>query len=156
MPSLRQSCPDKITEVINSFPQKQSASIPLLHLAWKEYGYISPEAMEEVAEILNMEPAQIEGIASFYTMFPLKPLGKYHIEFCTNISCHLRGAKDVVKHIQNKLGIHSGETTADGKFSMQKVECLAACSWAPCMQINGKEYQNVSAEEADKILATLD
>ncbi len=156
MPSLRESCPEKIEEVVNSFPHKRSASIPLLHMAWKEYGYISPEAMVEVASILDMEPAQIEGIASFYTMFPLKPTGKYHIEFCTNISCFLCGAETLMKHLEKKLGIKNGETTVDGKFSLQGVECIAACSWAPCMQINGKEHKNLTAEEVDKILSSLE
>lgn len=155
MPSMRESQPAKVEEILSRFPHKKSASIPLLYLAWETYGYVSPEAMEEVADILGMTPAQIQGIASFYTMFPLKPTGKYHIEFCGNISCHLVGAKPLLRHLEDKLGISCGEITSDGRFSLEKVECLAACSWAPCMQINGKEYQKLTAESVDAILNEL-
>ncbi len=155
MVSLREKCPDKVEEIVGRFPQKQSASIPLLYLAWNVYGYISTEAMIEIAEIIGTSPAHIEGIASFYTMFPLKPRGKYHIEMCTNISCHLTGAQEVLKAIQDKLGIRSGECTEDGRFSLETVECLAGCSWAPCMHINGEEYINLTPDKAIEILEKL-
>ena len=155
MPSLREACPERIEEIINRFPHRKAATIPLLYLAWEVYGYVSPEAMAEIAEILNLTPVQIQSIASFYTMFPLKPTGKYHLELCTNISCHLVGAKSLLKHLEKKLGIRSGETTGDGRFSLQTVECLAACSWAPCLHINGEEHQNLSPEKLDSLLEAL-
>lgn len=152
MPSIREACPEKVDDILSRFPQKNSASIPLLYLAWDVYGYISPEAMEEIADIMKTTPAHIQGIASFYTMFPLKPRGKYHIEICNNASCWLVGSQNVVDAIEAKLGIHNGETTSDGKFSLQTVECLAGCSWAPCLQINGKDHFNVSPESVGEIL----
>ncbi|MBI1388277.1 MAG: NADH-quinone oxidoreductase subunit NuoE [bacterium] len=156
MPSMRETCPEKVEDILRRFPQRKSASIPLLYLAWEVYGYVSPEAMEEIAEILGTSPADVEGIASFYTMFPLKPLGKHHIEVCTNISCHLVGAQPLMSHLENRLGIKSGERTEDGRFSLQSVECLAACAWAPCLHVNGKEYQKVTAENVDELLNSLD
>ena len=144
MHRIRESCPDKVEDILRRFPQKKSASIPLLYLAWEVYGYISKEAMQEIAEILSTTPAYIQGIASFYTMFPLEPRGKYHIEVCSNIACHLRGSKELLKKIEDRLGISCGKTTSDGRFSLQEVECLGMCSSAPCMHVNGKEYQNLT------------
>jgi NADH-quinone oxidoreductase subunit E len=155
MQKIRESCPDKVEDILRRFPQKKSASIPLLYLAWEVYGYISKEAMMEVAEILGTTPAYVHGIASFYTMFPLEPHGKYHIEVCSNISCHLSGCTDIIKKLEEKLGVQCGGRTADGRFSLQKVECLAACSWAPCMHVNGKEYQNLTEEKIEEIINSL-
>ncbi|MBD3267041.1 NADH-quinone oxidoreductase subunit NuoE [bacterium] len=152
MHKIRNSRPDKVEDILRRFPQKKSASIPLLYLAWDVYGYISTEAMREVADILGTTPAYIQGIASFYTMFPLEPRGKYHIEICTNISCHLSGCQQILQRLEERLGISCGERTADGKFSLQQVECLAACSWSPCLHINGKEYKHVTVEKVDEIL----
>lgn len=153
---IREQHPEKIGEILRRFPQKKSASIPLLYLAWDMYGYLSPAAMIEVAEILGVSPAYIQGIASFYTMFPLKQTGRYHIEICTNISCHLTGAQEVLKALENRLGIHSGERTKDGQFSLQTVECLAGCSNAPCLHINGKEYTHMTPEKAVEIIDSFD
>ena len=155
MASLKETCPEKIDEILQRFPLKKSASIPLLYLAWDVYGYISPEAMIEVADIVGTSHAHMQGIASFYTMFPLKPRGKYHIEICTNISCHLRGAQEIVKAVETKLGIRCGKRTEDERFSLETVECIAGCSWAPCMQINGKEYPNLTPETIGDILDSL-
>ncbi len=155
MPTIRESFPEKVDDILQRFPKKQSATIPLLYLAWDAYGYISKEAMIEVADILDMSPATIEGVASFYTMFPLQPRGKYHIELCSNISCHLVGAKNVLQALEQKLGIQPGEQTQDRRFSLQTVECLAGCSWAPCLHINGKEYLNVKPESVPSILDSL-
>ena len=155
MPGLRESCSEKVEEILRRFPHKKSASLPLLYLAWEVYGYISPEAMIEVAEILGVSPANIQGIATFYTMFPLKPRGKYHIEVCTNISCRLVGSQPVLRHLEEKLGIPCGECTDNGRFSLEAVECLAGCAWAPCMQINGKEYNQLNPDKVDEILNSL-
>jgi len=155
MPSLKESCSEKVEEILRRFPDERSASLPLLYLAWDVYGYLSPEAMIEVAELLGVSPATILGIATFYTMFPLKPRGKYHIELCTNISCHLVGAQAVLKRLREKRGLTCGERTEDGRFSLESVECLAGCSWAPCMHINGKEYTHLTPESVDQILDSL-
>lgn len=153
---MRNAFPERIEEILRRFPQKKSASLPLLYLAWETYGYVSPEAMEEVADILGTSPAYIQGIATFYTMFPLKPTGKYHIEVCTNISCHLTGANEVLRTLEEKLGISCGECTKDGRFSLQTVECLAGCSWAPCLHINGREYTHMTPEKVHELLDSLE
>jgi len=155
MPSLRETCPAKVEEILNRFPQKSSAAIPLLYLAWETYGYISEAAMIETADILGTTPATIQGIATFYTMFPMNKRGKYHIEVCQNISCHLMGAQKLMNRIENKLGIRCGECTGDGRFSLAKAECLAGCSWGPCLHINGKEYLQLTPEKAAEILDSL-
>ncbi len=155
MPSIRETCPGKVEDIIRRFPEKKSATIPLLYLAWDVYGYISKDAMVEVADILGISPASIQGIASFYTMFPLEPRGKYHVEVCTNISCHLTGSTNVLKTIESKLGIECGHRTEDGEFSLAKVECLAGCSWAPCIHINGKEYTHVTPEKVEDLIDSL-
>ncbi|MDX9755186.1 MAG: NADH-quinone oxidoreductase subunit NuoE [bacterium] len=152
---IRESCPDKVEDILRRFPQKKSASIPLLYLAWDTYGYVSKEAIQEVAEILGTTPAYIQGIATFYTMFPMEPRGKYHIEVCNNISCFLMGANTILETLEKKLGIQPGECSADGQFSLQAVECLAACSWGPCLHLNGKEYQQLTPEKIDEILDPL-
>lgn len=156
MRKIRELYPEKVEEILRGFPHKRSASIPLLYLAWDTYGYVSPEAMQEVAEIMGTSPAFIEGIASFYTMFPLKPCGKYRIEVCANISCHLNGAALIIKTLEEKLGISCGDRTEDGRFSLEKVECLAGCSSAPCMHINGKEYTFLTPEKVLQILDSLE
>ena len=155
MATLRETCPKQIDEILHRFPQKRSASIPLLYLAWETYGYVTPESMIEVAEIVGASPAYIQGIASFYTLFPLQPRGTYHIELCSNLSCRLRGAREVLQEIEKKLGIRCGERTEDGRFSLESVECLAGCSWAPCLHINGKEYTGLTPESVNEILDSL-
>ncbi len=153
---MRDACPARVDDILRRFPRTQSASLPLLYLAWETYGYVSPEAMEEVAEILGTSPAYIQGIATFYTMFPLKPQGKYHIEVCTNISCHLTGAREVLRALEDQLGISCGECTDDRRFSLRAVECLAGCSWAPCLHINGKEYTRVTPEKVRELIDSLE
>lgn len=153
---IRDSHSEKVDEILRRFPQKKSASIPLLYLAWETYGYVSPEAMIEVAEILGTTPAYIQGIASFYTLFPLKKTGKYRIEICVNISCRLTGAQEALRSLEEKLGIPCGECTADGRFSLEAVECLADCSRAPCMHINGKEYRQLTPEKVCEIIDSLE
>ncbi len=153
---MRDTCPGRVDDILRRFPRIRSASLPLLYLAWEIYGYVSPEAMEEVAEILGTSPAYIQGIATFYTMFPLKPPGKYHIEVCTNISCHLTGAQEVRRALEEKLGVSCGECTKDRRFSLQAVECLAGCSWAPCLHINGKEYTHMTPEKVLELIDSLE
>lgn len=156
MPTIHEAALAEAQKIVDRFPVKRSSVIPLLHLAWRCYGYISAQAMEEVASLSGLTPAQVQGVATFYTMFPLKPLGKYHIEVCRNISCDITGAKDISSHLKQRLGINFGQTSTDGKFTLSKVECIGNCCKAPCMQINGKEYGNLTPETIDAILAELD
>lgn len=145
----------KIKEIINRYPEKQSALLPILHLAQKEFGYINKDVEELVAQILDIKPIRVREVVTFYTMFNQKPVGKYHIQVCRNISCSLNGAEDLIAYISEKLGIKPGETTPDQKFTLSLVECLGACEHAPCMQINSEYYGNLDKKKIDLIFERL-
>ena len=128
-------------EIIGRYPIKKSALIPLLHLAQEQEGWVSREAMNHIAEILQITPAEVLGTCSFYEMFKRSPVGEYQLNICHGISCHLLGAENLLHHAEETLGIKEGETTEDGKFSLEGVECIAAWTEAPCLQVNYR-YQN--------------
>jgi len=128
-------------EIIGRYPIRKSALIPLLHLAQEQEGWVSSEAMNHIAEILQITPAEVLGTCSFYEMFKRSPVGEYQLNICHGISCHLLGAENLLHHAEETLGIKEGETTEDGKFSLEGVECIAACTEAPCLQVNYR-YQN--------------
>jgi len=131
----------------------KSALLPLLHIAQAESdGWLSVPVMDRVAEILNIQPIEVYEVASFYSMYQLKPVGKCLIEVCRTSSCWLRGANDIVAHIEQKLGIKNGETTADGKFTLRTVECLGSCGTAPMLQIGEKYYEDLTFEKVDQII----
>lgn len=141
--------------IIRRYPEgkQKSALIPLLHLAQAEFdGWLSPESMDYVASLLNIQPIEAYEVASFYSMFNLKPVGKCVIEVCRTSSCWLLGAEDVVRHIEKKLNIHAGETTADGMFTLKTVECLGSCGTAPMLQCGGDFYENLTLEKVDTLL----
>ena len=150
----------EIDHWLTKFPEerKQSAVIPALSAAQEHNaGYLSEELMDAVAAYLDMPKVSVYEVATFYSMYNLKPVGKYVINVCTNISCMLMGSDGIVAHLEKKLGIKMGETTADGKFTMKiEEECLAACAGGPMMAINGHYYEKLSAEELDRILDNLD
>jgi NADH-quinone oxidoreductase subunit E len=134
----------------------KSAVIPILHLAQAEFdGWLSPAVMDYVAAILNIQPIEVYEVASFYSMFNLKPIGKCHIEICRTSSCWLMGAEDVVRHIEKKLNIKEGETTPDGMFTIKTVECLGSCGTAPMMQVGAEYFENLTLEKVDQILDTM-
>jgi NADH-quinone oxidoreductase subunit E len=142
-------------EIIARYPEgkQKSALIPLLHLAQVEFdGWLSPEAMQYVASLLKIQPIEAYEVASFYSMFNLKPVGRCLIEVCHTSSCWLMGAEDVVKHIQKRLGIKVGETTPDGQFSLKTVECLGACGYAPMFQVGDKFYEHLTLEKVDSLI----
>jgi NADH-quinone oxidoreductase subunit E len=146
----------QLDNIIKKYPTKKAALLPALWIAQEQYGgYIPPEAMREVAEYLDLPPAEVEGVATFYTMYYKKPVGKHHLEVCHNIACMVVGADQLIEHIGVKLGIDQGETTADMKFTLSSAECLGACANAPCMMVGPKYYENVTPEMADKILDEL-
>jgi NADH-quinone oxidoreductase subunit E len=141
--------------IINRYPEgkHKSALLPLLHIAQAESdGWLSVPVMNRVAEILNLQSIEVYEVASFYTMFHLKPVGKCLIEVCRTSSCWLRGAYDIVQHIENRLGIKDGETTDDGKFTLRTVECLGSCGTAPMLQIGERFYEDLTFESVDQIL----
>lgn len=148
----------KIDVEVAKYPpeHKQSAVIAALHIAQDEHGWLSVPLMDYVAGLLGMRPIQVYEVASFYSMYDLKPVGRHKIAVCTNISCLLRGSDDIVAHLKERLGIGFGETTGDGKFSLKEVECLAACGGAPMFQIGKTYYENLTPARVDEILAGLE
>ncbi len=152
---LTQKNLDRIQALKNRFPDTQSLTIPALHIAQEQYGWISEETMIEIANILNLPIGHVIGVATFYTMFNKKPVGKYHIQVCTNVSCQLLGAEKIADYICKKLKINIGETTPDKKFTLTEVECLGSCGTAPVMQINDDYYENLTIEKIDKILSEM-
>src|SRR5690606_14655972 len=117
-------------------PNKGALLLPALHAAQDELTWLPPQAMEEIGEYIGIHPAQVKEVASFYTMYNLKPVGKYHLKVCTNVACCLRGAYDVVEHVEKKLEIKVGQTTPDKQFTLHEEECLGACGTAPAMMLN--------------------
>jgi len=144
--------------IIKRYPEgrQKSALLPLLHLAQAEFGgWLSVPTMDYVASILNIKPIEVYEVASFYTMFNLNPVGKCLIEVCRTGPCMLRGANDIIEHIENKLGIKEGETTADGKFTLKTVECLGSCGTAPMLQCGADYYENLTNDKVDELLDKL-
>ena len=123
-------------EIIGRFPRPKSALIPLLHLAQEQDGHVTDDAMAHIAELLGITPAEVYGTASFYEMFKFEPVGRYCVNVCTNISCQLVGAWELLEHAEERLGVKAGGTTDDGLFTLEDVECIAACTEAPALQVN--------------------
>jgi NADH-quinone oxidoreductase subunit E len=146
----------KFEQILRRYPRKEAALLPTLYLAQEEFGYLSPEAIQYVAELMEIPPPQVYGVATFYTMFNKEPVGKYHIQICNNISCSLKGADRLVGYLREKLGIDVGETTPDKKFTLSTVECLGFCENAPAMQVNDDYYPDLTTEKIDEILEKLD
>ena len=146
---------DEITEILSRYPVKRSALIPLLYVVQREQGYVSEAAMQEIAQLLRLTPPQVYETITFYSMFNLKPMGKFHIQVCKSLMCALVGSDTVFEWIKAKLGIAPGESTSDGLFSLSAVECLAACGTAPMMQINDDYYEQLTEHKLDRILADL-
>lgn len=137
--------------------QKQSAVMPALRIVQEANGgWLTTELMDAIAEYLSMPAIAVYEVATFYSMYELKPVGRYKICVCTNISCMLCGSDGIVSHLQSKLGIKMGQTTSDGKFSLKEVECLGACAGAPMFQIDRHYYENLTPEKVDQILDSLD
>ncbi|MBC6490451.1 NADH-quinone oxidoreductase subunit NuoE [Flavihumibacter stibioxidans] len=144
----------KVQEIIARYPQgkQKSALIPVLHLAQEEYGWLSAETMDYVASLLQIEPIEVYEVATFYSMFNLKPVGKFLFEVCQTGPCMISGSDDIVDYIKQRLGISVGETTPDGMFTLKTVECLGACGYAPMMQL-GKHYkEHLTKERVDTII----
>ena len=142
-------------QIISMYPKKKSALIPLLHLAQEQSGLVTNEAMTHIAELVDVTPAEVLGTCSFYEMFKRHPVGEYQINICHGISCHLLGAEDVLEYAEKSLGVKEGEITQDGKFSFEGVECIAACTEAPCLQVNYRYINKVNSDEFDHLIAGL-
>jgi NADH-quinone oxidoreductase subunit E len=144
-----------VNKLVKRYPEgkQKSALIPILHIAQAEFdGWLSPEVMDYVASLLKIQPIEVYEVASFYSMFNLKPVGKCTLEVCRTSSCWLLGAEDVIRHLENKLNIRVGETTSDGMFTLKSVECLGSCGTAPMMQVGADYYENLSLDKVDQLL----
>ena len=139
-------------KLFSEYPRRANALLPLLHLVQKERGYVCGESMKEVARLCDVSLNHVEGVVTFYTMYAREKRGKCYLGVCTNISCYIRGGVELLEHIENKLGIHSGESTPDGKFFLEEVECLGACGFAPVMMVDEEYHENLSAADADRII----
>jgi NADH-quinone oxidoreductase E subunit len=137
------------------YPEQKAALMRTLWLAQKKWGWLSQEVQEYVADLLGLSSAHVKGVASFYTMYYKKPMGKYHIQVCTNISCMLCGGEELYAHFKERLGIGHNQVTADKKFSLEEVECMGACGYAPMMAINEDYHENVTIESADVLVNGL-
>jgi NADH-quinone oxidoreductase subunit E len=146
---------EEIKGILARFPSKKSAVLPLMHLAQHEYGYMSREAMKEVAEILDLEPTHVYSLAGFYTLFYEEPTGKYVLEICNDLACALRGADEFVEMASRRLDTPVEGTSADGLFTIKTVMCLGACDRAPMLQCNLKFEENLDEEKFDQLLARL-
>jgi NADH-quinone oxidoreductase subunit E len=142
-------------EIIARYPRVKSALIPVLHLAQEQDGYVSNEAMSHIAELMGLTPAEVYGTASFYEMFKFEPIGRYCINVCTNISCQLVGGWELLEHAEESLGIKAGSTTADKMFTLEDVECIAACTEAPALQVNYRYRNKVTPADFDEMVAAL-
>ncbi len=147
----------KVQEIIARYPEgkQKSALLPVLHLAQEQFAWMSQGVMDYVASLLSISPVEVYEVASFYTMYHLEPVGKNVIEYCRTGPCVLMGGEEVFDHLQKKLGIKKGETTADGLFTLKEVECLAACGWGPCFQIREKYYMHLNNQKVDEIIEEL-
>jgi NADH-quinone oxidoreductase subunit E len=147
----------KFAKLIGCYPpgRQRAALIPMLMFAQDEVGSITPELVAEVAARLSLEPAEIEEVISYYTMLRRKPAGRHHIQICTNISCLLNGAEQLWAHATERLGIGDKEVTADGEFSLEEVECMGACSWAPALQVGYEFHHEMTIEKFDRLIESL-
>ena len=150
--------PESVTRIKDAatlYPRVKSAILPALTIAYRQVGHLNPDLYREIADVLDIPAVEVAEAASFYTMFPKKPVGKYLIQVCHNISCALLGADSLIDYLEQKLGIKKGETTPDKLFTLISVECLGSCATAPMMQVNQDYYENLTREKVDQILEDL-
>jgi NADH-quinone oxidoreductase subunit E len=147
----------KSKEIINRYPagKQKSALLPLLHILQEQQGWVSPQGMDYVAGLLDIEPIEVYEVATFYTMYHLEAVGKNVIEYCRTGPCCTMGGEEVYDHLKSRLGIEANQTSKDGMFTLKEVECLAACGWGPCFQIREKFYMHLNNEKVDEIIEEL-
>ncbi len=145
----------EIEQALTRYPNKRSALLPVLWVLQKEHGWLPPAALRHAARALDLDEPEVFGVATFYTMFNLQPVGKYHLQVCRTLSCSLMGADRLFRHLEKKLGVGHGQTTPDGRFTLRRVECLAACGGGPCMQVNFDFHENLDEAKVDALLETL-
>ena len=144
-----------IAEVLTHYPNTRSAILPVMWIAQREWGWLSPAVLRLVASTVGLPETEVFGVATFYTMFNLQPVGRHHLQVCMTLSCSLMGADRLFRHLESKLGIGHGESTPDGRFTLRRVECLAACGGGPCLQVNETYHENLDEVKVDRLLETL-
>jgi NADH-quinone oxidoreductase subunit E len=142
----------RFAEMVTHYPTKRSALVPTLLYAQDEVGFLSDEVIAELATRLDLTNLEVRNVISYYSMLTTKPRGKYNVQVCTNIACMLRGGEELLEHCEKKLGIGHKGTTTDGLFSLEEVECIGACSWAPAVQVNYDFHENLTNEKMDQVL----
>jgi NADH-quinone oxidoreductase subunit E len=145
----------KLEEILARYPNTMAATIPALHLCQEQNGWVSEEVMEWVAARLDVSPAHVKGVATFYTLFNKQPVGRHQVWVCRTLSCALNGADGILRHCEKRLGVHAGETTADGKVTLRTAECLAACGNAPMIQVDRDYHERLTLPAVDAILDRL-
>ena len=153
--SAERSLYDEIQELRTLYPQVRSAVMPALRLAQERYGWLSPEAFREVGDALGFTPAYCMSVASFYDMYHLEPVGRHTVEICTNISCALVGAQQVLERFEQELGVAAGETTADGEVTLRPIECLGGCGWATIVSVDHHYRTHVRPDDVPRIVQEL-
>ncbi len=145
----------RFDHILTRYPNKESALLPTLHLAQEVWGWISPETVHYISELLDLSPATVFGVVSFYNMYNQKPVGKYHLQVCTNLSCMVRRAYDIYDHLCEKLHVNPGGTTQDGRYTVVEVECLGSCGTAPVVQVNNDYHEDMDVQKMDDLLTRL-
>jgi NADH-quinone oxidoreductase subunit E len=142
----------RFAEMLGHYPTRRSVLVPTLLYAQDEAGYLSDEVIQEIAGRLELTELEVRNVISYYSMLTTKPRGKYNVQVCTNIACMLRGGEELFAHCRKKLGIDHKQTTADGTFTLEEVECIGACSWAPAIQVNYDFHENLTIDKLDQLL----
>jgi NADH-quinone oxidoreductase subunit E len=142
----------RFAKMVTNYPTRRSALVPTLLFAQDEVGYLSDEVVAELASRLDVTVLEVHNVISYYSMLTTKPRGKFNVQVCTNISCLVRGGEELLHHCAKKLGVGNKQTTPDGTFTLEEVECIGACSWAPAVQVNYDFHENLTTEKMDRIL----
>ncbi len=153
---LSEEAGKRVEELKRKYPRPESVVMPALYIAQEELGYLNSEAIEWVAQQVNMPAVHVREIVTFYTMYYQKPVGKYHFQVCRTLSCALRGSKQLLEHLQQRFGINPGDVTADGKFSYEPVECLGSCGTAPMCEINDTYFENLTPQKLEEIIQAIE
>jgi NADH-quinone oxidoreductase subunit E len=152
MPPISETLDKFFDEKMQQYPTKRGFLVPMLLYSQDEVGYLSDEVIAHLAAKTELTELEVRNVISYYSMLHTKPMGKYHVQVCTNISCQLRGGEEILEHCKQKLGIGHKQVTPDGTFSLEEVECIGACSWAPALQVNYDFHENLTPEKTDKVL----
>lgn len=155
MAALTPESVERIKSIANRYPDKRSGLLPALYVAQEQDGYVTDEAIEDISRILDVPAVDVKGVATFYTMYYHRPVGRHVFQVCGTLSCALCGAEEVIHHLEQKLGVGAGQTTPDGKFMFEVVECLGACGTAPVVLLGDKYYHNITLDEVDRLIDDL-